>query len=161
MNHQTDSGWHSAYEIGIVLKGLDGVLELAGGIALLLIAEVTLWHVVARLTGVDLAENPHDFVAGLLAHWRDRWSTGSQTFAAIYLVAHGVVKMGLVAGLLSGVRSAYPSAIALMSAFIAYQLYHLAHGFSIALAVFTALDVAIVLLIWREWRRAQPRSAPA
>jgi uncharacterized membrane protein len=86
-------------------------------------------------------------------------STGTQHFASAYLLVHGAIKVGLVAGLLRGWRAAYPTALLVLTAFIGYQCWRLFRYHSLALGVFTAIDIAIVLLIWREWRSVRHRSA--
>jgi uncharacterized membrane protein len=52
-----------AFEVGIILKGLDGVLEVAGGLLLLVVSPATIARVVTSLTQHELSEDPHDFLA--------------------------------------------------------------------------------------------------
>jgi uncharacterized membrane protein len=48
--------------------------------------------------------------------------TGSgRTFAVVYLVLHGLVKLGLVVALLREVRPAYPVAVGVLAAFVLYE----------------------------------------
>ena len=145
--------YHRAFDIGILLKGFDGLLELIGGIALLLTNQPAIRTVVAWLTHKELIEDPGDVVANHLVHIAKQLSMDTQHFAGIYLLAHGVIKMGLVAGLLRGSRWSYPAAVAVLTAFIGYQGYRLLHTPLISLGLLTALDVAVVLLIVHEWRR--------
>jgi uncharacterized membrane protein len=145
--------YHRAFDIGIILKGFDGLLELIGGIALLLTNQPAIRSVVAWLTHKELIEDPGDVVANFLVHMAQQLSMGTQHFAGVYLLAHGVIKMGLVAGLLRGLRWSYPAAVAFLTIFIGYQCYRLLHTPSISLGLLTVLDVAVVLLIVREWRR--------
>jgi hypothetical protein len=56
------------FKVGLVLKGLDGVLEVAGGILLLLISPHAIEHLVHSLTAHELSEDAHDLVARLLLH---------------------------------------------------------------------------------------------
>ncbi|TAN06568.1 MAG: DUF2127 domain-containing protein [Rhodanobacteraceae bacterium] len=153
--------YHRAYEVGILLKGLDGVVEIIGGMALFLTTRPEIRRAVALLTRAELAEDPRDFVANLLTHMARNLSVGTRHFAAAYLLAHGLVKVGLVAGLLRGLRRSYPVALLLLAAFIGYQIHRLFLAPSAPLYVLTAVDIAIVLLIWREWwyvksRRRKP-----
>ncbi|HUW53601.1 MAG TPA: DUF2127 domain-containing protein [Rhodanobacter sp.] len=145
--------YHRAFDIGILLKGLDGLLESTGGLALLLTSQPAIRGAVAWLTHQELIEDPGDVVANHLVHLAQRLSMDTQHFAGVYLLAHGVIKMGLVAALLRGLRWSYPAAVAVLTAFIGYQGYRLMHTPSLALGLLTALDVAVVMLIVREWRR--------
>ena len=69
----------------------------------------------------------------------------------LYLLAHGLAKIILVAGVLTKQRWAYPAAIGFLCLFICYQLYRLSFHASAGLALLTLLDIAIVGLIWREY----------
>lgn len=144
---------HGSYAAGIALKGVDGLIEICAGALLLLTAKSTLVHVVAALAQSDLAQNPHGFLATHALTMAAGLSLNTQHFASAYLLCHGATKTGLVAGLLCGWHHAYPAALALLSAFIGYQGYRLARYPSWVLGVFTAIDVAIALLIAHEWRR--------
>jgi uncharacterized membrane protein len=48
------------FKIGLVLKGLDGILEVAGGILLLFLSPHAIEHIVRTLTAHELSEDPHD-----------------------------------------------------------------------------------------------------
>lgn len=151
MKH-TDRLTHRAFLVGIIFKGIDGCIELAGGVALLLTNQAAIIRIVAWLTREELAENPHDVVATHALRWAHHFSPSTQHFAALYLLAHGAIKVALVVGLLRGLRWSYPVALIVLAAFIAYQGFRLYHRPSWSLGFLTALDVAVVFLIWREWR---------
>jgi hypothetical protein len=51
-----------------VLKGLDGVLEVAGGILLLLLSPQAIQHLARVLTAHELSEDPHELIARYLLH---------------------------------------------------------------------------------------------
>lgn len=143
---------HRAFKLGILVKGLDGLLELVGGVALLLASGPAIRHIVAVMTQQELVEDPHDVVASHLVRMAQHFSLGTRHFAAVYLLAHGLVKIAMVAGLLRGLRWAYPAAVALMTAFIGYQGYRLFHQPSPLLGLLTVIDVTVTGLIVYEWR---------
>jgi len=150
---------HRTFEIGMVLKGLDGVLEVIGGILLLVLSPQAIEHLVRGLTQGELSEDPHDLVARYLLHTASHLSHGTTLFGAIYLLSHGVAKLVLVVLVLREKLWAYPWLIALLVAFIVYQLYRITLvRFSAGLAALTVFDVALVWLTWREYqaRRSQP-----
>ncbi|HEX7326586.1 MAG TPA: DUF2127 domain-containing protein [Rhodanobacteraceae bacterium] len=142
-----------AYLVGIALKGMDGLIEIVGGALLLLTSRPAIVRLVATLTRPELTENPHAFVATHALHMATSLSPGTQQFAGTYLLIHGAIKVTLVAGLVRGWRGAYPMALVLLAAFIGYQFFRLARFHSPLLAIFTAIDIVIVLLIAWEWRR--------
>ena len=145
------------FRISVVLKGLDALLELVGGIALWVVSPGFMIRLVHLLTQDEIAEDPHDLVANLLRHSVTRLSLSSEHFMAIYLIAHGVVKGLVVVALLRSKLWAYPAAIAVFGGFIGYQVYRftLTGGFGlVALSVF---DFIVIWLIWLEYRATKFR----
>ena len=145
--------YHRAFDVGIVLKGLDGLFEVVAGGILLLTTHPALLGIAHWLTRQELIEDPDDFLANHLLQLAQRLPIDSWHFAGAYLLGHGMVKLGLVLGLWRGARWSYPTAMAILSAFIVYQCYRWLHHASLFLAMITLLDAMIVLLIGIEWRR--------
>src|SRR5512138_2264419 len=116
---------YRVFALGIWVKGIDGLLEIVGGGLLLLISPAMLNQLVIGLTQHELVEDPRDVIATTLRHAAAQLSANTQLFASLYLVAHGVVKVVLVVGLLRGKRWAYPAAIGFLCLFIVYQVYRL------------------------------------
>lgn len=141
------------FEIGIILKGLDGVLEIIGGLLLLAVTPATIDRMVVRLTQHELSEDPHDFIARHLLGYTHGLTGSAVTFAAVYLLAHGIVKIVLVAALLRNQAWAYPWMIGFLLLFIGYQLYRLALSPTFWLTALTVFDALIAWLTWREWHR--------
>jgi uncharacterized membrane protein len=140
------------FRISVLLKGLNAALEIAGGVALFAVSPAFILRTVALLTQDEIAEDPRDLVANSLRRAASHLSPASQHFAAIYLLIHGVIKIGLVGALLKRELWAYPVAVLVFGAFIIYQLYRytLTHGLGlIALSVF---DLAVIWLIYLEYR---------
>ena len=143
---------HRAFVAGILLKGVDAVLQMLGGLSLFLISPQSLNRWILSYIGRELSEDPNDFLAGFLAHWAQGWSYGSQMFAAFYLLSHGVVKLFIVAVLLKGKLWAYHAGIFFFLAFIIYQLYRYSYTHSPWLLVLTVLDIAVIYLTWEEYK---------
>lgn len=140
------------FEVGIVGKGLDGAVELLGGMLLLLLGPDRLHRWVARLTLGELFEDPQDLVARHLLRTADGLDGHAVLFGAAYLLAHGLVKVVLVVALLRNKLWAYPWMIGVLLAFIGYQLYRIVLSPSAGLVALTVFDAVIVALTWREWR---------
>ena len=51
------------FQVGIILKGLDGVLEVISGVLLLMVSPATIDRVVTSLTQHELSEDPRDLLA--------------------------------------------------------------------------------------------------
>ncbi len=143
---------HFLFKVGLAVKGIDGFLEVVCGIALLFAGHSFIRKLVVSLTHGELVEDPDDFVATHLLHFFNHFSIGTQHFAAFYLLAHGLVKLGLVAGLLRRKLWAFPTGLAVLGLFLCYQAYRFAHNHSIGLLVISACDLIVIFLIWREYR---------
>jgi uncharacterized membrane protein len=142
---------HRLFAVGMWVKGIDGVLEIIGGFLLLLLSPVALNRLVIILTQHELVEDPHDRIATALRVAVAQLSTNTQLFGSVYLIAHGLIKIGVVVGVLRGHRWAYPAALAFLGLFIAYQLYRLSYDYTSGLLLLTVFDMVMVGLTWREY----------
>lgn len=149
--------------ISLVLKGLDGVLELVGGVLLLIVTPAQLGAVARFLTQHELSEDSHDLIANSLLHLTSNLSVSATLFGAIYLLLHGLVKIVLVWAVLKDQLWAYPWMIAFLLVFIVYQAYQILVSFSLGLLLLTAFDIFVVYLTWREYgiHRTRRRSEGA
>jgi uncharacterized membrane protein len=144
---------HRTFQVGLILKGLDGVLEVVGGILLLIVSPHAIAHFVRGLTMHELSEDPHDFIARSVVHATGHLTGSGTTFGAIYLLSHGVAKVVLVVLVIRRKLWAYPWLIVLLIAFIVYQIYRIAAvHFSWGLTALTVFDAALVWLTWREYQ---------
>jgi len=143
------------YEIGIIIKGIDGVLELVGGLLVLTLSAHTINHITNWLTTDALQENPHNFIAVHVEHAGRHLASGQTTFAALFLLTHGALKVGLVTALLLNKLWAYPWALGVLGLFLIYQVFLLVTSPGIGMAFLTVLDIFILWLIWREWQHVR------
>lgn len=141
------------FEVGIILKGLDGALEVLGGLLLVLVSPAAIDRIVTTLTQHELSEDPHDLIATHLLKTAHGLTGSAVRFGAAYLLSHGLVKIVLVVALLRNRLWAYPWMIAFLVAFIIYQGYRLTFKLSFGLAALTAFDIFIAWLTWREYRK--------
>jgi uncharacterized membrane protein len=142
-----------AFEVGIILKGLNGLAELVGGLLLLFATPGSIRRLAVVLTQGELSEDPHDIIARYLLHTASGLTGSAVRFGAVYLLLHGAVKVVLVIALLLNKLWAYPCMIVVLLIFIGYQLYRIALQPSADLVLLTAFDVVIVALTWREYHR--------
>jgi len=147
------------YEVGILIKGVDGLVELLSGLVLLVIPKHYILSITYTLTRGELAQDPHDFFATHLAHAGAHLAEGHNAFVVAFLLIHGAVKVGLVTALLLNKIWAYPVGIVLLGLLLVYQVYELATKPTFGMAFLSVLDAVIVWLVWREWQRAKTEPA--
>lgn len=143
---------HRLFLASVWIKGAVGLLQVLGGCLLLIVSQSRLIAIAVLLTRPELAEDPGDSIALFLRHSAEQFGTGAQTFASLYLVTHGLIKILLVAGLLRRKMWSYPASLWVLGTFIVYQCYRYTETHSIWLVLLTVLDVAVILLVWREYR---------
>ena len=141
------------FRLALVLKGLDGAAELVVALVLAAVPEATVHRVVADVLARDLLGSAHGALARHVATVTDAFATGDRTFAVVYLGLHGVVKLALVGALSARWLPAYPVAAAVLTAFVVYELWRAVITGSLLLPGLAALDVAIVVVVVREYRR--------
>ena len=146
---------HDTFMVGIILKGIDGVFEIIGGVLLYAVSPAQINRTLFFLLQHELSEDPKDVVANFLIRAAGHLSVGTQHFASLYLLSHGIVKAGIVISLWKSKLWAYPSAIVFFIAFIGYQLYRYTFTHSFWMIVLTVFDVAIVVLTWLEYRHVK------
>ena len=145
------------YEIGLLIKGFDGTMELLGALFLLLVPSSAITRLTHFLVDTELNHDPHDFIATHVLHLGTKLAEGRHVFAILFLLTHGTVKVGLVVALLRQKLWAYPLALVALSAFLMYQIYLLITQTTFGMAFLTVLDAAIIWLVWREWEKVRGR----
>jgi uncharacterized membrane protein len=140
--------------MGLVLKLIDGCLELASAVVVWLVPPAVVDSIARFFTADELVKDPDDVIANYVVELAHSFSSmGTRAFVALYLLAHGIVKVALVTALFRRRRWAYPALLISLSLFILYQAYRLVRHLSVGLALLTAFDVVIVWLVWRAYRR--------
>jgi uncharacterized membrane protein len=143
---------HRLFEIAILVKGIDGLLETAVGLVLVFVQLHSLNDIVAFVIDKELSTDPADWIVDLLSHASVAISTDAKRLASLYLISHGLVKLFLVFALWREWRAAFPVALGFMALFVVFQLHRYIHTHSVWLLVFASIDMIVGWLIWREYR---------
>ena len=143
--------FHGLFDIVVVLKGLNGIVECVVGTALLFIKPGVVMQWVQWLTQSELLQDPHDLLATSLERWANNFGHDAQIFAGFYLLAHGVVKFALAVLLFKERPWVFPLALFLFTALVAFALHHIVQHWSWALAAFIAFDLFTIAVIAKEW----------
>ncbi len=148
---------HRAYVAAIAIKGLDGAIEIVlGGIVAVLGAQ-RFSALLMAWSAPDLAGAVESHAMRFVRHSADGLAHASTTFVIVYLLAHGLIKLGIAINLLRGKVWMYPVAAALLAGFVAFMSYRLTLHFSGWLLAFALFDVVTLALVINEWK--SPRTA--
>lgn len=135
------------FEVSIVIKGIDGFLEIIGSSLLFYVTKTDkMGQIVLALTEHELSQDPNDFWANLLTHSVNQLSLKSVNFGAIYLLLHGVLKIFMVIMLLQKRLWAYPVTATTLLVFATYQIYRFTHTHSPFLIFFSVFDILTAIL---------------
>ena len=150
---------HTLFKSSIVLKGIFAVLETLAGVTLFFSTPDYLAQFVHFMFRNRLVADPHDPLANFAITQLQNFDITRHTFVSIYLMLHGLVKIGVVAALYSERLWAFPIGLTALGLFIAYQMerYFVTHA--PLLLVISIFDAFIMLLVWREWQALKRKSA--
>ncbi|MEU7815343.1 DUF2127 domain-containing protein [Pseudonocardia sp. NPDC049154] len=140
------------FRLALLVKGIDGAVELIGALVLVAVSGAAVHHLVAEVLAHDLLGPPDGTLARHFVAGTTEFVSGDRTFAVLYLALHGVVKLALVVALLRKWLPAYPVAIAVLLLFVVYEVIRAVHTGSLVLPFLAALDLAITILVIREYR---------
>lgn len=140
------------FRIAMLVKGIDGALELIGGVLLLVVSQAAVQRVITDVVTHDLLGPPdgsltRHFVAGTA-----EFASGDRTFAVLYLLLHGAIKVALVVALVRHWLPAYPVAIVVLGLFVVYEIYRATQTGSVLLPLLAVVDIAVIVLVIREYR---------
>ncbi|WP_308159233.1 DUF2127 domain-containing protein [Curtobacterium sp. ISL-83] len=139
--------------IGIGLKAIDGVIEFVAGLLLLVLHPAQITAMARAATAEELREDPHDLISHLVLHGAATLSADAAVAASVFLLLHGIVKIGIVIALILGTQRLYPLAIIALIGFVVWQVVELVLHPGFGLAGLAAFDVVVIVLTWREWRQ--------
>lgn len=159
LKRQPGKLFDEAFRTTLYLKGLHGLLEIAGGIFLLVVRPEQLNSWAETITRGELSQDPHDFIANHILKSAHHLTGASLLFGALYLLSHGIVKLVLVVEVLRDHLWAYIALIVVTGVFVVYQIYRLSHRLSFGLSVLTILDLVIIYLTWHEYGKHKLRHA--
>ena len=129
---------HQIFQVTVALKGLHGLVEIVGGIALALFST--------------------DAILRLLYHWDKHqvvarhFSTGEHHYYVWFFLSHGALNLALAIGLLLQKLWAYPAAMVILVLFIILQMHRFSHVHDPGLVVFSLLDLIVIALAVHEYR---------
>lgn len=129
---------HQIFQVTVALKGLHGLVEVIGGIALALFSTDAILRLLYHL-------DKHQIVAR-------HFSTGEHHYYVWFFLSHGALNLAVAIGLLLEKLWAYPAAVVILVLFIVLQMHRFFHVHDPGLLVFSILDVIVIALAVHEYR---------
>ncbi len=151
---------HWLFEASLAIKGVLTSAEALAGLGLLLAPNPLIARFVFWVTHFEIAEDPTDTLATWTLRAVAQFPIGTQHFYAIYLLAHGGLKLTMVLLLWRKVVWAYPAAMVVLAGFVLYQTFEFFHAGSPFLLILALFDLVMIGLVWQEWRALRDKAPP-
>jgi uncharacterized membrane protein len=147
---------HYAYLGATLIKGFDGALEALAGAIIAVTGPERVYEWVIRVTAPELT-GYHPALHAIRSG-ATRLVESSHEFVIFYLLAHGILKLGVVVALLrGGGRWVFPIASLILAGFVAYLGRELAMRWSGWVLSFALFDLLTLVLVLNEWRNVLAR----
>ena len=144
---------HDIFIIGVIVEGIDGILEFIGGIALIFVKSNFIINITRKIFQHEIVQDPTDLISNYLIRISQHISPDVLLFIAIYFIIHGIIKIGLVVGLWLKKLWAYPLAGIILTLFVIYQIVRLLNTHSPILIFSILIDILILILLKSEYKR--------
>ena len=138
---------HQVFVISVLAKAVHALIEIAGGIALGFFNTDTIVRWLYRAS-----EDKPDWIEDSVTKFATAFTGQEHGYYVFFLVSHGIVNLALVVGLLRERLWAYPATLAVLTLFIAYQLFRFTHVHDPGLILFSVLDLIVMALAWHEYQ---------
>lgn len=147
---------HVGFEIGLVLKTINSVLEIIGGFLFLFYP----W-IIARVVGFvvrgEMAEDPQDIVVKFLIKWMDYSLSNLRVLVGAYLLLIGMAKLGFVIALFKKKLKAYVIYEVILALFVGYQTYRYVIRHELFILIVTLIDLFVMAFVWLEYLRIRKK----
>ena len=112
MNKQKTFHW--ILNIGVVLKGIHGLIEVISGTILLLVTSSWIVGLIIKIFNYELIEDPTDFLANAAINSLHNLPFRVIHFVAVYLLIFGIINIILAVSVLTGKLKGYLLAIGII-----------------------------------------------
>lgn len=149
---------HTLFIVSILLKGVFAVLEVFAGMALLISSPGQFTQFIRFMFRNRLVADPNDPIATYVLYQLNDFDMTRYNFVSLYLTLHGLMKVGIVAGLYSERLMAFPIGLTVLGIFIAYEFERFVATHSLVLLALSLLDAFIMVLAWREYQALKAKA---
>jgi len=146
-----------AFWLSLIIKGIDGALQLIGGVAVLFIEPGTLSRWFRYLTRYLLHRKPHNSESNFIHSAAAQFGISVETLVCIYLLSHGVIKVLLVYGLLKRKLWVFPAALAGFGFFLAVEIYRISEHFYWGILILMCVDIFVITMVILEYMKVKKK----
>ncbi len=141
------------FNIGMMVRIGYGFLRVLFGLALLNVVGTPLSEVTTILMRHELVEDPSDILYTFITNILTNHPLYVTYFLALYFIFWGVIDVVLSYNLIKHRLWAFPASFILIGLFVTYEAIRFSYTHSFILLGVIFLDIIILWLIWREYRK--------
>lgn len=130
-----------------------GLLRVLFGLGLLRVVNTPMLDVTKKLLGHELADGPNDILYTLVTSTLTSHPFYITYFLALYFIFWGVLDVVLSYNLIKHRLWAFPASLLMIGLFVIYEVVRFSHTHSLILLGVIILDIGILWLIRREYKK--------
>jgi uncharacterized membrane protein len=139
------------FNISIVLKGVDGLIELIGGVLFAILEKEVILKLIIDFLSYDLFKIPNKTVLELATTVSHDLDTSIRNFIIAVLIGNGFIKIAFAIGLLLRKMFIFPISIIFLIGLLIYQIIQTFYTPSLYLIFFNLFDFAVIVVIWLQY----------
>lgn len=143
------------FQIGMWWRIGYGFLRIVFGLVLLNVVGLPLIDAISTLMSHELIEDPNDLLFSFVSQALSNHPFYISYFISFYFLFWGIVDIVLSYNLIKHRLWAFPTSFVVIGTFIMYEIIRFSHTYSLILLWVICVDVVILWLIWREYKKLQ------
>jgi len=141
------------FNLSMIVKGIDGVIELAGGLAFIFLNRENILNLLSHIYDYNMLDISNHTFLSLATAVSKAFETNVKNFIIVILVCNGFVKIGMSISLFMRYLKVFPVALVFLSVLFVYQIVQLFYTPSLFLILFNVFDALVILVIWAEYNQ--------
>ena len=129
---QTEKEIHQLFDVTLLLRSIHALIEIIGGFGFLFVSQSSIVNFVNFFIQDEISEEPHNTILNYISHTTAHFTGNSKSFAALYLISHGIVNAFIIVALWKQKLWAYPVSFIVLGFFGVYQIYQYSFNHSLA-----------------------------
>ncbi len=148
---QTEKEIHQLFDVTLLLKSIHALIEIIGGFIFIFVSKTAIITFVNFFIQDEITEEPNNRILNYISQTTQHLTGSSKSFAALYLISHGIINAFIIVALWKEKLWAYPVSFVVLGSFGIYQIYQYSFNHSLWLLGLTVLDAVILMLVWHEY----------
>ena len=137
---------------GLSLKAINALIEIIGGLVMLLINHDWLNTIIKVIAIPELREDSGDVIMNYLITISQNTPITTMHSIAIYMLLHGITKLVAIALLWKKKLWAYLPVVGVFALFIVYECYSFMRSYSPIMLAIIIIDLAIIVVVLLEYK---------